>query len=252
MDVDALWVLLAGFGAGVLTATVGVASLLTFPVLVAVGLPPVTANVSSTIGLVPAGLGAAAGFRDELRTHPRLTAQLLALTAVAGIGGAALLVFLPAGVFEAIVPWLILGTCALVALQPRIAGWLRRRRGEDGEARLRLTPLVVGCVLLVGVYGGYFGAGAGVMMLAVLALSLDIEFHVAGALRTLTVMAANITAGVVFALTADVDWRVVGLLAAGSVLGGYTGARIAKKLPVTWLRVAIVVAGTGSALAMLL
>lgn len=249
---DALWVLLAGFGAGVLTATVGVASLLSFPVLVALGVPPVTANVSTTIGLVPAGLGAAAGFRDELRTHPRLTAQLLGLTAVAGVGGAALLVLLPAGVFEAIVPWLILGTCALVAVQPRIAAWLRHRRGEDGEARLRLTPPVVGWVLLVGVYGGYFGAGAGVMMLAVLALSLDVEFHVAGALRTLTVMAANITAGVVFVLIAEVDWRVVGLLAAGSVLGGYTGARIAKLLPVAWLRAAIVVVGTGSALAMLL
>ncbi|MDQ1105981.1 sulfite exporter TauE/SafE family protein [Nocardioides zeae] len=249
---DALWVLVAGFAGGVLTSTVGVASLLTFPVLVAVGLPPVTANVSNTIGLVPAGLGAAAGFRDELRAHPRLAAQLLCLTAVAGIGGAALLVLLPAGVFEAIVPWLILGTCVLVALQPRIAAWLRHRRGEDGEARIRLTPLVVGCVLLVGVYGGYFGAGAGVMMLAVLALSFDIELHVAGALRTLTVMAANITAGVVFALTADVDWGVVGLLAVGSVLGGYVGARIAKRLPATCLRVAIVVAGTGSAVAMLL
>ena len=107
---------LAGFGAGVLSTTVGVASLLSFPVLLAVGLPPVVANVSNTIGLVPSGVGGGVGYRDELRVHPHLTRVVAILTGVAGAAGAVLLLALPPGVFEAIVPWLILFTCLLVGV----------------------------------------------------------------------------------------------------------------------------------------
>jgi uncharacterized membrane protein YfcA len=250
---DQLLVVLAGFGAGLLTSTVGVASLLSFPILLAVGLPPVVANASNTIGLVPAGAGGALGFRRELRLHPGLTWRIVLLAGAAGSVGAALLLALPPDVFEAVVPWLILGTCVLVGVQPRLSSWLALRRASAGRsaARVTLSPLTTLFVVLTGVYGGYFGAGAGVMMIAILALGLDIDFRVVGALRTTSVMASNVVAGAVFATVAEVDWAVVALLAVSSVGGGYLGARIARRLPATVLRVAVVLAGGTAAVALL-
>jgi uncharacterized membrane protein YfcA len=247
---DQLLVVLAGFGAGLLTSTVGVASLLSFPILLAVGLPPVVANASNTIGLVPAGAGGALGFRRELRLHPGLTCRVVLLAGLAGSVGAALLLALPPGVFEAVVPWLILGTCVLVGVQPRLSSWLAARRASSA-ARVTLSPLTSLFVVLTGVYGGYFGAGAGVMMIATLALGLDIDFRVVGALRTTSVMASNVVAGAIFAVVAEVDWAVVALLAVSSVGGGYLGARIARHLPATVLRVAVVLAGGTAAVALL-
>ncbi|MGI5126141.1 sulfite exporter TauE/SafE family protein [Pseudonocardia sp. CA-107938] len=237
--------MLAGFGAGILTSSVGVASLLSFPVLLAVGIPPVVANVSNTIGLIPAGIGGAVGFRDELREEPALTRRVVVLTGIAGAAGAVLLLALPETVFEAIVPWLILGTCLLVGVQPRLSSWLAARRG--GGQRYALSPTTTVFVLLTGLYGGYFGAGAGVLMIAVLALGLDVAFRVIAAIRTTSVMAANVVAGLVFAAVAHVDWLVVVLLAGGSMVGGYVGARVARRLPATLLRTLIVVAGVVAA-----
>ncbi len=247
--IDQLVVVLAGFGAGILSSSVGVASLLSFPILLAVGLPPVVANVSNTIGLIPAGLGGAWGYRRELRTHPLIMRTVIVVTGVGGIAGAALLLGLPAGVFEAVVPWLILGTCVLVGTQQRISRWLAGRHpdGEARPARVVLKPVTLGFVALTGVYGGYFGAGAGVMMIAVLALGLDIDFTTISAIRTVSVMAANVVAGIIFAVIAEVDWTVVMLLAAGSIGGGYVGARIARMLPTAVLRASVVVAGVAAA-----
>ncbi|MBB3045245.1 TSUP family transporter [Nocardioides soli] len=244
--VDQALVVLAGFGAGILTSSVGVASLLSFPFLLAVGLPPVTANVSNTIGLVPGGLGGAVGYREELRAEPAITRQVIALTGVAGAVGAALLLALPPGVFEAIVPWLILVTCLVVGAQPRISRWLavrRERAGHDGSPRVRLSPVTILFVLLTGVYGGYFGAGAGVMMIATLALGLDIDLRVIGGIRTASLLASNLVAAVIFTVVADVDWAVVGLLAVSSIVGGYVGARVARRMSVSLLRSLVVVAG---------
>lgn len=242
-------VVFAGFGAGILSSSVGVASLLSFPVLLAVGLPPVVANVSNTIGLIPAGLGGAWGYRRELRTYPAITRTVIVVTGVGGAAGAALLLGLPAGVFEAVVPWLILGTCVLVGTQQRISRFLASRLpdGEVRPARVVLGPVTLAFVALTGVYGGYFGAGAGVMMIAVLAFGLDISFTTISAIRTVSVMASNIVAGVIFALVAEVDWTAVLLLAAGSIGGGYVGARIARVLPTVVLRTAVVIAGVSAA-----
>ncbi|MGB0101427.1 MAG: sulfite exporter TauE/SafE family protein [Nocardioides sp.] len=251
---EQLAVLLAGFGAGVLSTTVGVASLLSFPVLLAVGLPPVVANVSNTIGLVPSGVGGGVGYRDELRVHPRVTAVVMVLTGVAGAGGAVLLLALPPGVFEAVVPWLILFTCLLVGIQPRLSSWLsgwRARGGLEVHPRMRLSPLAMGFVLLTGIYGGYFGAGAGVMMIATLALSLDIDFRVIAGIRTAGLLAANLVAAVVFVVVAEVDWMAVGLLSVSSILGGYVGARLARRLPATLLRALVVVAGVTASVLLL-
>jgi len=243
---EQLAVLAAGLGAGVLTSTVGVASLLSFPVLLAVGLPPVTANASNTVGLLPGALSGSFGYRRELREHPRITALVVLTCAVGSVAGAVLLLALPPGVFEAVVPWLVLGTCLLVGAQPRITARLRARHTARGLApveRTTMSPVTTFFSTLTGLYGGYFGAGSGVMMAAVLGLGLDIEFRIVNALKTLAVMSANLVATLVFVLVADLDWRAIALLALGSVAGGYLGALLGRRLPAALLRALIVVAG---------
>ncbi|MEU0269242.1 sulfite exporter TauE/SafE family protein [Nocardioides sp. NPDC006303] len=248
--VDQLVVLAAGLGAGILTSTVGVASLLSFPVLVAVGLPPVVANTSNTVGMTPAGLSGSFGYRRELAEHPGATAAVLITAGGGSIAGALLLLWLPGSVFEAVVPWLILGTCVLVGVQPRLSRFLRQHAVDD-EPRVRISGFTTVFATLTGAYGGYFGAGSGVMMMAVLGLGTDLEFRTVNALKTLAVMASNVVATVIFVAIADLDWRAVGLLAAGSVVGGYVGAHIGRRLPATVLRSLIVVVGIGAATLMI-
>jgi uncharacterized protein len=244
-------VLLAGLGSGVLTSTVGIASLLSFPVLVAVGLPPVVANASNTVGLTPGALSGSWGYRRELREHPRVTAVVLGTCAVGSVAGAVLLLALPAAVFEGVVPWLILGTCLLVGVQPRLSAWLRSRRGQDAADRHHVSPLTGVFATVTGAYGGYFGAGSGVMMVAVLGFGLDLDLRIVNALKTLAVLAANLVASVIFLAVAELDWRAIALLAAGSVVGGYVGSHIGRRLPATLFRVLIVLAGVTAAALML-
>ncbi|MCP2263382.1 sulfite exporter TauE/SafE family protein [Promicromonospora thailandica] len=248
---EPLAVLGAGFGAGILTSTVGVASLLSFPVLLAVGLPPVVANASNTVGLVPGALSGSFGYRRELREHPRVTAVVLITCAVGSVGGAALLLALPPGVFEAVVPWLILLSCLLVGAQPWISRWLRRTRNEPARLRHDLSPATVVFAVLTGTYGGYFGAGSGVMMAAVLGLGTDLPVRVVNALKTLAVMAANVVATAIFVVVADLSWAAIGLLAAGSLVGGYVGARVGRRMSPTVFRVLVVVVGVTAAVLML-
>ena len=251
---EALLVLAAGLGAGVLSSTVGVASLLSFPILVALGLPPVVANVSNTLGLIPGGLSGVVGYRQEVREAGRVAQVIMVVCAVGAVAGAALLLGLPPGVFEAVVPWLILFTCLLVGIQPRIAAWLRarhaERHGEQRPERLHMSPATTAFATLTGMYGGYFGAGAGVMMVAVLGLGTDLELRVVNGLKTLSLMVGNVVAGLIFVVVADPRWDVVALLAAGSVVGGYVGARIGRKLPDAVFRGAVVVAGIIAAVLM--
>lgn len=247
---EQLAVLAAGLGAGVLTSTVGVASLLSFPVLVAVGLPPVVANVSNTIGMTPAGISGSFGYRAELREHPVVTLVVLGTGMVGSVLGAILLLGLPPDVFEAVVPYLILFTCLLVGAQPTISRLLRR--GKEARApRHHLTPVTTFFAGLVGVYGGYFGAGSGVMMVAVLGFGTDLELRIVNGLKTLAILAGNVVAALIFVFVAEVDWAAAGLLAAGSVVGGYVGARVGRRIPPTLFRVLIVIAGVTAAVTML-
>ena len=247
---EQLAVLAAGLGAGVLTSTVGVASLLSFPVLLAVGLPPVVANVSNTVGLIPAGLSGSFGYRAELRAHPRVTWTVIGCCSTGAVAGAGLLLAADPGVFEAVVPWLILFACLLVGVQPQLSRWLARRRAGVPAPPGRVVPSRTTSLFaaLTGVYGGYFGAGSGVMMVAVLALGLDLDLRIVNALKTLAVLAGNLTAGAVFVLVTDIDWDAVLLLAAGSVVGGYVGARVGRRLSPTVFRVLVVAAGIVAAL----
>lgn len=203
------------------------------------------ANTTNTLGLIPAGVGGVYGYRQELRAHPWLTLRIVVLTGLAGSAGAVLLLALPSSVFETVAPWLILGACLLVGTQPRISRWLGARHPEGTERpdRTQLSPVTTFFVVLIGVYGGYFGAGAGVMMMATLALGLDIDLRIISALRTATLMASNVVAGVVFIAIADIDWTVAAVLSVSSIFGGYVGARIARRLPAPLLRGLLVVAG---------
>jgi uncharacterized membrane protein YfcA len=260
-------VLAAGVGSGALISTVGFASLLSFPVLLAVGLPPVVANVTNTIGLTPAGLSGSFGYRRELRRHPVVTTVVLVTCAGGAVLGVVLLLALPPGVFAAVVPYLILVTCLLVGAQPLITRLLRRGRSThagsaadgvaadgvagEGEGGTRLSPLTTVACTVVGVYGGYFGGGSGVMMMAVLGFGADLDIRVVNALKTLSVAAGNVVAAAIFVVVADVDWVAAGLLALGSAGGGYAGALIGRRLPATLLRVLIVIGGVVAAVTML-
>jgi uncharacterized membrane protein YfcA len=213
----------------------------------------VVANASNTVGLIPAGLSGSFGYREELREHPRVTATVILTCAAGAVLGAALLLGLDPSVFEAVVPWLILFTCLLVGAQPWISRWLRRHHdaAHPPAPRETMSPTTTFFAALTGVYGGYFGAGSGVMMVAVLALGLDLELRIINALKTLAVLSGNVVAGVIFLFAADLDWRAVVLLAVGSVVGGYVGARIGRRLPPTVFRVLVVAAGVTAAVAML-
>jgi uncharacterized membrane protein YfcA len=248
---EQLAVLGAGFGAGILTSTMGVASLLSFPVLVAVGLPPVVANASNTVGMTPAGMSGSFGYRAELRAHPRVTLTVALTCGLGAVGGALLLLALPSEFFETAVPWLILFTCLLVGAQPKISEFLCRRHQGSTASRIEMSPPTTFFATLTGVYGGYFGAGSGVMMMAVLGLGLDLDLRIVNALKTLAVLAANAVASVIFLALADLDWAAVLILASGSLVGGYVGAHIGRRLPHGMLRAGVVVAGVTASLLML-
>ncbi len=243
-------VVAAGVGAGLLTSTVGVASLLSFPVLLALGLPPVVANVTNTLGLIAGSLSGSFGYRRELRVKPRLAWFVVATCTAGAVVGAVLLLCLPSAVFEAAVPWLIIVACLTVGVQPWIGRWVRRN-DEPGGRRTGLSPGTTFFAALTGVYGGYFGAGAGVMMVAVLSVGLDLDLRIVNALKTLALLVANVVASLIFVFVADVDFTVAGLLAVGSLVGGYLGAHIGRRLPPTVLRILIVAAGLVTAITLL-
>lgn len=248
---EQLAVLAAGFGAGILTSTVGVASLVSFPVLVAVGLPPVIANASNTVGMTPAGMSGSFGYRAELRAHPGVSVVVLVTCAIGAVAGALLLLALPSELFEVAAPWLILFTCLLVGAQPTISRLVRRRHDVASPGRTGMSPVTTAFAALTGVYGGYFGAGAGVMMMAVLGFGLDLDLRTVNALKTLAVLAANAVASLIFLVLADLDWTAILVLAFGSAIGGYVGARIGRKLAPAILRTSVVIAGVIAALIML-
>jgi uncharacterized membrane protein YfcA len=243
---ETLAVLAAGLGSGIVVSTVGVASLISFPVLLAIALPPVVANASNTVGLAPAGLTGSLGYREELRAHPRVTVAVLVTCSIGAIAGAVLLLTMPPGVFEAVVPWLILLACLAVGAQPLLARRLSHEQTgspDDDSAVKAITPASAAWSIITGVYAGYFGAGAGVLMIAVMAVGLDLDLRAATALKTLSILVCSVVAGTVFVVAGDLDWPVIGLLSAGGVVGGYVGARLGRRLPENLLRVLVVVSG---------
>ncbi|AZQ70990.1 sulfite exporter TauE/SafE family protein [Streptomyces luteoverticillatus] len=250
---EALAVLAAGVGAGTINAIVGSGTLFTFPVLLATGLPPVTANVSNTIGLVTGNISGAVGYRRELRGQRARVIRFGITALIGGLTGAVLLLALPSKAFDAIVPALIALALVLVVLQPRLARALARRRERNGtEAPTDGGPALLAGLLLASAYGGYFGAAQGVMYLSLMGLLLHDDLQRVNALKNTIGVVVNGVAALFFVFVADVDWTAVLLIAAGSTIGGLIGAKVGRRLSPTVLRGVIVVVGAVAIAQMLL
>ena len=236
---DAVAVLVAGTAAGTINTIVGSGTLITFPTLLALGYPPVLANVSNTVGLAPGSLSGAIGYRRELSGQ---TARLLRLgvgSLLGGLTGGVLLLALPPQAFDAIVPALIALGCVLVAAQP----WIAAKVATRHDAPAHGSVWVWLGVFTVGIYGGYFGAAQGILLVAILGIGLDETMQRINAAKNVLALLVNAVAAVLFIVVADVAWPVALLIGAGSIVGGQIGARVGRRLPAVVLRVVIVVVG---------
>ncbi|WP_022924015.1 sulfite exporter TauE/SafE family protein [Serinicoccus marinus] len=237
-------IILAGLAAGTINTIVGSGTLVTFPTLLLFGYPPVTANVSNSLGLVPGGLTGTWGYRHELRSLGHMLRRLGPASLLGSVIGALLLLWLPPAAFEAIVPALILLALLLVVFGPRLQRWAARQHAD------RITPgrwvaLLLG-ILLAGVYGGYFGAAQGVLLLGIMSILLPLGLQQINGIKNVLATIANLVAALVFLVVAPelVDWVVVLLISIGSLLGGVVGARVGRRMPPALLRAVIVVIGS--------
>jgi len=229
----------AGVVGGAINAAVGSGTLLTYPVLLAAGIPPVAANGSNTTGLSPGSFASAWAYRAEIAPRLRELRLPIATTVVAAALGALLVVRLPSTVFSTAVPFLVGTATVLIALQPLINRWTRN---HELGGRHTLWPWTA----LVGVYGGYFGAGQGIMLMAVLGARYDRNPQVCNGAKNLLAACANVTAAAVFALSGSVVWLAALCLAFGAIPGGYIGGRAARRLPRSLLRGLVVAIGVGA------
>jgi hypothetical protein len=274
---QALAIFAAGLAAGTINTVVGSGTLITFPTLLAFGYPPVLANVSNNVGLVPGGFSGAHGYRAELVGQRRRVIRLGSASLCGGLVGALLLLVLPAGAFKEIVPALIGVALVMVVFQPRLAKWVAARQkartdapagdadgpavaAEPGgpgtvgvlrpvsqQAALQVGgPVLWALVFLSGVYGGYFGAAQGVLLIGLMGVAFTDSLQRVNAVKNVLAGLVNGVAAVVFICATHVDWGAAGLIAAGSILGGQFGARIGRKLPPWALRVLIVCVGTAA------
>jgi uncharacterized membrane protein YfcA len=234
---------LAGLAAGTINTVVGSGTLITFPILLAFGYAPVTANVSNTIGLVPGSISGAIGYRRELAGQRSRAIRLGTSSVLGGATGAVLLLVLPASVFKAVVPLFIAIALVLVVAQPRLKAMLAER---DTHAVHERGLVIALAVYLTGVYGGYFGAAQGILLLAVLGLELDDDLQRINALKVVLAGLVNLVAGVVFVFVAHVAWLPALLIAVGSSLGGILGARHGRRMSAPVLRALIVVVGVAA------
>ncbi|MFG1797430.1 sulfite exporter TauE/SafE family protein [Nocardia sp. NPDC049149] len=235
----------AGIAAGGINTIVGSGTLITFPVLLAFGLPPVTANVSNTIGLVPGAISGVHGYRRELAGQRERLLHLGTASLLGGITGAVLLLVLPANAFKAIVPVLITAALVLVVVQPKLSRWVKERR-ENGAAPAPKHggPILFVAVFATGIYGGYFGAAQGVLLLGLLGVFVHEDIQRLNGIKNVLALVVNGVSALIFVVVADVDWRAVVLIALGSIIGGQLGAKMGRRMPPMALRAVIVVVGT--------
>ena len=236
--IEAGVILAAGMAAGTINTIVGSGSLITFPTLLAFGYAPVDANVSNTVGLVPGSLSGALGYRRELAGQRGRAVSLGASAAAGGLTGALLLRAFP-GAFEAVVPLLIGVALLLVAIGPRLSVALAGHRHAEAH---RAWPLLL-TLYGTAIYGGYFGAGQGIIMIALLTIFLPDDIQRLNGLKNVLAVLVNGVAGILFILVAPVHWDVALLIAAGSIVGGQIGARVGRRLPAPILRGAIICVG---------
>ena len=248
----ALILVAAGIIAGTVNTIVGAGSLLTFPTLLFLGYSPLVANVTNTLGLVPGTISGSIGYRRELAGQRTRARPLLIAAGLGGLTGACLLLVLPASAFARIVPVLILIACALVAVQPRLSAWVLERRARSGAVHAGGGPLLVIGVYLTGIYGGYFGAAQGVILIALLAILVDDDLQRLNGLKNLIAVVINSVAAIIFVFVAPVAWLPAVLLAIGSTIGGQLGAVVGRRLSPFVLRWAIVLVGTTVAVRLLI
>ncbi|MGX1255017.1 putative membrane protein YfcA [Streptomyces ambofaciens] len=243
----------AGVGAGAINSVVGSGTLITFPVLLATGLSPVTATVSNALGLIPGSISGAIGYRKELRGQGRRVLKLGAGALLGGLAGATLLLTLPADAFETIVPVLVGLALLLVAFQPQIGSLVQRRRARNGTSPRRDGgPLLFTGLTLASVYGGYFTAAQGIIYLSLMGMLLDEPLQRLNATKNVLAAVVNTVAALFFLFAADFEWTAVGLLAVGSGLGGYAGAKVGRRFSPAVLRGLVVTVGTVALVQLLL
>ena len=240
-------ILLAGVGAGAINAVVGSGTLITFPVLLSLGFPPVVATISNAIGLVPGSASGTWGYRRELSGQRRRVLQLVPASLVGALTGAWLLLHLPDETFEAVVPVLLVLALVLVVTQTRIQGAIaryRERREKSGPGKGGLAA-TIGGTYLVGCYGGYFAAAQGILLVGVLGSLLTDSLQRINALKNLLTLVVNAVAATAYIVVAfdRISWEAAGLIAAGSLVGGLIGSSVGRRLPAPVLRGVIVVLG---------
>lgn len=238
--IEMVVIVVAGVGAGVINTVVGSGTLLTFPVLLWAGLPPVAANVANNIGLAPGSVSGAVGYRKELSGSRSRVVRFSAAALLGGACGAVLLALLPPGVFRVAAPILIAVALVLVVAEP----WLGRQLATWREsASPQGSWSMIFAVFATSVYGGYFGAGQGVILLAVMAVLMTEPLQQVNALKNVLQGVDNVASALVFILISQIDWLVVALLAGGAIVGGQVGAKVGRRLPPGVLRAFIVVVG---------
>ncbi|MCP2257445.1 hypothetical protein LX15_001130 [Streptoalloteichus tenebrarius] len=247
-----LIVLGAGIWAGTINAVVGSGTLVTFPVLLALGFSPVTATTSNAVGLAPGTISAAIGYRHELKGQRARLVRYGVASGIGAIGGTVLLLALPHDTFRMVVPVLVGLALVLVVIQPRVSAFVTRRRDLEPDVEGHGGPLLLFLLLLVGVYGGYFTAAQGIMMMALMGMLLTDSMQRLNGIKNVLAAVVNVVAGLVYAVVAPVSWPVIALLAVGSTLGGLLGAKIGRLLSPAVLRGVIVVIGVAAIVQLLL
>ena len=244
-----LLLVLAGIGAGLASTMAGLASLVSYPALLALGLPPVAANVTNTTAMTAVVPASAISAREELRGEGRQVVSLSLAAAAGGGIGAALLLATPAEVFETAVPWLIAFGSFVLLLRNRIRSVVVRLERQTRRPASRSWPWTT-AIMIAGVYAGYFGAAAGIIMLAIISLRLAVPLAVSNAIKTVVTGAANLVAALAYALVAPVDWRAAGGLAVGLIIGSLVGPRLARRIPAEPLRYMIGLSGLALAMSL--
>ncbi len=246
MDSLPTFLLLAGaaFGAGVLNAIAGGGSFLTFPALVFAGVPPIAANATSALAVSPGYLGGVLGFRPELRAIPRsILRREVLLSALGGIAGALLLLVTPPTVFSGLVPWLLLFATLLFAIGPRLARKGLRQPADGAAPQHALQSWRLPGLFAVAVYGGYFNGGLGILLMALYTLTGESRINTVNALKNLNSFVLSVLSVVAFAWAGAIVWREAALMAVAATLGGFAGARLARRMPVHWIRALVIVTG---------
>ncbi len=248
-DVGSYLVLaLAAFLAGVFNAVAGGGTLLTFPALIGIGVPPHIANATSTIALLPGSLAGAWGYRRELRKVRHFAIKLLPVSLVGGTLGSFLLVWFP-NEFKTMIPWLILAAAALFLIQPVVSRYLKQqaRANDTTQPGTSVTVGVMVFQFAVAVYGGYFGAGIGILMLTALGFMHVGDIHHMNAVKTILASAINLVSVFVFVSKGLIWWNYAAAMVVAAILGGYLGARVARRMPAQYVRWAVIAIGFGLA-----